>query len=391
MISNQFPTAYDVEQTLRYYNTSYDDLKRFLQSRGIFPVAFGKEQAAEFAQNILFNHDDYLLMRSLAQGADIATNISGFILKASLMPITLDDVQSDLVLLRKKLAQQESELMRKGAPIQRLDMPHYRDGLLRVRFDYERVIPGRVELMQRVDSKVDFTIEPSADDQLRVVCYPQADQDVKRVEELFQKMGRGAYAPFVISLDSFTQKQRIQFFDDILDYYHKNSEWSLQNVVEIAIKQRSDSGDEFVVGESDDGSVHLVGEGDEVQSVGEDDLLSITQAVLTGKNLRTNSFVKKCEKQGYFFPSMTLLLENRYTPEIIQVTIRFKLSPKMFEVVMAGMSEKSDMGELAVTFPAQRQQEILREFWNKSHEIWRDINSSTSKPTATGQLTFANA
>lgn len=60
------------------------------------------------------------------------------------------------------------------------------------------------------------------------------------------------------------------------------------------------------------------------------DLLSINQAILQGSYLRGNSFVKDCEAQGFYFLSMTLALVHSKSSEMIQVRIRFKLSPKMF-------------------------------------------------------------
>jgi hypothetical protein len=41
---------------------------------------------------------------------------------------------------------------------------------------------------------------------------------------------------------------------------------------------------------------------------------------------------------------MTMLLENKKSAEAIQVMIRFKLSPKMFEVILTGMSEIHEYG-----------------------------------------------
>jgi hypothetical protein len=392
MISKQFPSPYDVAQTLQYHTVSYDDLKRFLQSRGVLNIGFGREDACDFATNMLFDHQDYLLMRSLAQGAEIATNISGFIVKPALVPLNLEDLKQDIVSLRKRFSGQEAELAKKGAPVQKLGMPQVRNGILNVKFEYERTIPGRVELMHRVEAEVDFTIESKNTNEFRIICYPQADQDIKRIEDLFKKLGRGSYTPFSISLDNFSKKQRIQFFDDILDYYAKDekSEWSLVSVIAITIRQQSLDKDDFVIVNDESGSIELIGENEDTQQVLEDDLLSITQAVLEGKNLRHNSFVKRCERQGYYFPSMTLLLENRKTPEVIQVTIRFKLSPKMFEVILAGMSERHEYGEIPATFTPARQQEVLREFWNKSHEVWYSIDENTVRQTEPEQLTLAS-
>jgi hypothetical protein len=87
---------------------------------------------------------------------------------------------------------------------------------------------------------------------------------------------------------------------------------------------------------------------------------------------------------------MTLALDNRNSPESIQVNIKFKLSPKMFEVVLAGMSEKSDLGEIPTSFDYRRQQEILKDFWITCHSIWQDIYQQIPHLPKDTQISFAN-
>jgi hypothetical protein len=389
MISRHFPTSFDVEETITYRTTSYEDMRRFMQSHGLLNIGMGKEHIAEFASSVVFEHQDYLSLRRIAQGGSAATNISGFMIRSTRLPINVDLLKDDLVSLRRRLIQQEQELTKRGAPTQKLGMPQLKNGLITLKFEYQRLIPGRVELMQRVDTEVDITLEPVTSQRWRVICYPQANQDVKRVESLFKKLGEGTYEPFTISLEWFSQRQRIEFFDDILEYYRSHEEWQFQQVVEITVRQVAQQDRErFIVADQDLESYGLDEQEEFIEEASQSDLLSITQAILQGKHLRTNSFVKRCESQGFYFPSMTLFLENMNTPEVIEITIRFKLSPKMFEVVLTGMSEKTEMGEVPVSFPANRQQEILKEFWDTSHRIWQQIYERVPKPTQ--QLSFAD-
>jgi hypothetical protein len=93
MINKQFPTAYDVEQAINFRGTPIEGLRRFLQGTGLLTEGEGKNSISKFAQNILFEHQDYICLRKLAQGASNATNISGFILNSKLVPIQLDDLK----------------------------------------------------------------------------------------------------------------------------------------------------------------------------------------------------------------------------------------------------------------------------------------------------------
>jgi hypothetical protein len=382
MINSQFPSAYDVEQTIKFYSTQYQDVRRFFQSLGLLNIGNGKDDLSLFAKCLLLEHQDYIVLRQLAQSGSNATNISGFSLRTTLMPKSLQDINEDLVAFRTKLIYQQEQSRKRDAAVQKLQMPELYNGVLSAKFEYQRLIPGRVELIQKVDTEVDFIVELIDKQHWRVICFPKDSQDIKKIETLFMKLGDRSYSPFIISLEAFSQKQRIQFFDSVLDYYSQESEWRFLEVTEISIRREPDK-DYIILGEEVDSETEVVDE------AGESDLLSITQAVLEGKHLRTNSFVKDCERQGFYFPAMRLLLENRNSPEVIEVTIRFKLSPKMFEVVLTSMSERQDIGQVETSFTYKRQQEILREFWMTCHHIWEEIYEQLPQHKQDQQMSFA--
>jgi len=390
MIKSQFPTPYDVEQAIMFRTTSFDALKHFMQRRGLFIAGWGKHDIAGFATNILFGHQDYMELRRIALGGEASTSISGFNLRHKLHSVNVETLTSDIVRLRGSIASQSESFNRRGEPIPRLGMPTRGDsGLLNIHFEYERVIPGRVELMQRVESQVDLVLESIGDTQWRVVCYPQANQDVKRIQELFEQMARGGYEAYTISLEPFSREERIRFFDDLLQHYSRDGEWILEQVTEITIRRpTADTGDDLRLDGEDSESAGFIND-QEIEEVDREYVRSITQAILQGRNLRTNKFVQDCEKQGFYFLAMTLELSNRQTPEVVQVMIRFKLSPQMFEVILRTMAERDEKGERAVTVPYHRQREILRECWDTSHKVWHRIRDKTFVPPP-GQLSFAD-
>jgi hypothetical protein len=391
MIKKQFPTPYDVEQAMMFRTTSFDALKRFIQRRGLFIAGWGKQDIAGFAANILFDHQDYMQLRRIALGAEASASISGFTLRHRLHDVDVETLTSDIIRLRADIAGKNESLARRGEPIPKLDMPVRRSaGLLGIHFEYERVIPGRVELMQRVQSQVDLTMENIGGTQWRVVCYPQANQDVKRIQKLLEQMAGGGYEAYTISLEPLSREERIQFFDDLLQLYSRDREWIFEQVTGITIRRpATELGDESLRLEEEDSELPGFDGDQEIEEVDREYVQSITQAILQGKNLRTNKFVQDCEKQGFYFLAMIIELINRETPELVQVMIRFKLSPQMFEVVLGGMARRDEMGERPTTFSGDRQREILREFWNTSHEIWHQIHDKASRPPP-GQLSFAD-
>lgn len=384
MIRKQFPSSYDVEQTIKHRSTPYNSLKAYTQSHGFFVTARGKSAIADFMSNILFDHEQYMQFRKIAQGGDAATAISGFTLQTSVYDLTEGALIDDYVALKKNIDSKREKLMKRGAPIPKLSSPiRGADGTIEFNFDYERLIPGRVELMQRIETKVALLAYKSSPTKWQFVCYPQSNSDVKAVQDIFNKMP--GYETETISLDHFANKDRIQFFDNLIYNFREKSEWQFEQVTEITLQSSESENDNFLADlESED-------EGDEslAREVDRNDLASINQAFLQGQNLRENSFVKDCEKQGFYFLSMALKLKNSKSPELIQVRIRFKLSPKMFEVVLISMMEQSEIGEQASVFSDMRQREILREVWQLSHEIWNEIDSKIER-IGRGQMSFSN-
>lgn len=373
----KYPSAYDIEQAIIFRTTSFDNLKQYMQGKGLISIVLGKKDVADFVSNLYLDHHDLIQLRRIAQGEEISTSISGFNLRHKYYSIDIDNLLRDIEDLRTDIANKKDRLSRRGETVPNLSLPvRTADNLVKINFEYERVIPGRVELMQHEKSSVSFNMERITPVQWRVVCFPQANQDVKAVQELFKTLGKGSYEVFTISLSPFPRQKRILFFDTLIKKYSEDKDWRVLQVTEITIRKLEESSGQ--IESSDDDAESLIDEeSKEIQHVGRSDLNSITQAILEGQNLRNNSFVKDCERQGFFFLSMTLELKNLKTPEIIQIRLRFKLSPEMFEVVFVSMALHEENIIRETSFPDERQKEILKVFWNNCHEVWQEIYNNS--------------
>lgn len=389
MIREQFPTPFDIKQTILFRTTPYETLRQFTQSLGIFCFGMGKKDMADFISNLLLDHQSYLSLRNIAIGAEGKTSISGFNLRHKLFETDKDVLYNDLVQLRSSINQQRDQLLKDGAPIPKLDMPKIlNDKTLEVHFEYQRAIPGRVELIQKVESEVDFVLNKIGSTQWQVVCYPRANQDVKTIQTLFKQMAKRSYEVYTISLEPFSQQKRILFFDTLLQIYSKDKEWIFEEVTAITIRRPTkDHSAEILLQDEDFDGDKIIE--DDIESVDRKYVESITQAILQGSNLRTNRFVKDCESEGFYFLAMTLKLANSSTAEVIEIMIRFKLSPQMFEVILMNMLERDDMGERPTVFKEPRQQQILQDFWNTAHLVWRQMYDSASRAPGK-QMTFSD-
>jgi hypothetical protein len=107
-------------------------------------------------------------------------------------------------------------------------------------------------------------------------------------------LDNGGYEPFIISLEEFSQKHRIEFFDTVLDYYSSHKEWRVVQVTEISIRQEEKNDSLIMLDDEVEGDEYF-------EEAAESDLLSITQAVLQGQSLRTNSFVKNARIKVFIF------------------------------------------------------------------------------------------
>jgi hypothetical protein len=64
-----------------------------------------------------------------------------------------------------------------------------------------------------------------------------------------------------------------------------------------------------------------------------------------------------------------LSLSNLETSEAVKIAIRFKPSPRMFEVVLLETFEITEIGEVPISLESDRQHEFLKEFWYVVHQI----------------------
>lgn len=390
MISQKYPDAYDISELISLRTTNPTAIRAFAAVRGMLVAGKGREPIANCISRLLLDHKSCLDLRYYAQGGVSRTSVSGFNVRdLSTPPKTVEQVYEDIMRFRAELAQKRRTGSRKTLALE-VEAPQIINQTIQARYTYNRVVPGKIELLAHSDETVDFTITPIAEGIWRVLCLPKYNQDVETLQKLFTRINKISYEVYTISLDKFPVDQRIAFFDRLLEYYSQplpEVEWRLRQVRGIVVKQsdKTKAVEEEIFEIDSDLSLNELIEADDesVERVRVTDLRSITKAALEGENLRTNSFVQNCENAGFFFSSMTLELKNKNTPEVIHVQIRFKELPKIFEVILHKTAYSTEIGEQEVRFEPERDQQILEEFWKTSHMIWHDVDADL--PTSTGK------
>ena len=83
---------------------------------------------------------------------------------------------------------------------------------------------------------------------------------------------------------------------------------------------------------------------------------------------------------------MTIQYHHNEKPEVISLTVRFKLKPRMFEIALNETFLVQELEQLEpCAFEWQHQQQILHTFWDICTDI---LDQLTEKPAAEDQQPF---
>lgn len=123
---------------------------------------------------------------------------------------------------------------------------------------------------------------------------------------------------------------------------------------------------------------------EEETDISKDQLAGINSALLDGKNLIENNFVKSTLKNGFYFSMATMKFENQSTPEFIELVIDFKSRPERCEtnIVSSGFYEEDGLGIRTIKnlFDTETQNNITFNFKNTLYQIYVELLNSEDVP-----------
>lgn len=109
----------------------------------------------------------------------------------------------DLISRKQEIDSSRDKLVETGVHIPTLSYPlATAEGGIEGEFEYQRAIPGRVELLQFVSSNISFTIRPVGNDEWQLLCFPSSNQDVTELEKLICQLDGRSYETSTLSLDT---------------------------------------------------------------------------------------------------------------------------------------------------------------------------------------------
>lgn len=166
-------------------------------------------------------------------------------------------------------------------------------------------------------------------------------------------------APFEVkrlTLDRLVDKNKISFFDKFGKYIFED--YYVSDIVKVSLNNKASNKDD----------------GDEITTTNDTTgrLTGISKAILSGGSLITNSFVKECIEQGFYFSSMNYRLASKNNPKTIEVEIKFQRSDFKINLVKAWETDTQDKDNIVV-LPRDEQEALIDYFQNVCYEIYMEI------------------
>ncbi len=340
----EYPSDRQIEETINEYIGLYETQKILRDNFNFFVCTHRTKTIADIARRIKIGNDDADdLFRATKKahpkkstGFTIETEMSG------------DDLISDL----NEAKRTKKEFGKKSVKVEEVEE---KEDQVEVEFSYAHKNPGKIDLLSEEEKKTSVSItETDNESEKRVVQDYEMIDEFYALREFFkgyekQKEEKGVELQKTdIVLQKLPLPSRIDLIDKILDYDH--DEWRLDDVKGITINK-----------------------GEEIKEVEDEELEGISEAALSGVGLRTNNFVQKCEEEGFYFNSVTILYQHKTDPKQVVLSIEFKGKPKYsFDINIKAEFENIDGEKRKTSFDRNFELKIRNNFRDMVMELYKD-------------------
>ncbi|MEK4825166.1 hypothetical protein NSS71_11455 [Niallia sp. FSL W8-0951] len=329
------------------------DVKSFLKEKGILVHAFRKEDLSRIGADYYYSMANIV---DLKEKIDSPTNYK----KTSRINIPtnqVDELKSTLTSLTGQKLDNDEDT--------RVTVLSNPDGTWMFEIDYTEYKPSLINLLDVTNRKITVNVNEQGES-TSLDFSLLTPHDYKKVTEVIKQVHKNSddfsFNFSEISLSNLTKKKRISLFDNFFNYKHES--WSLVEITKLKVKR--DKNDE------------------EETDISKDQLAGINSALLDGKNLIENNFVKSTLKNGFYFSMATMKFENQSTPEFIELVIDFKSRPERCEtnIVSSGFYEEDGLGIRTIKnlFDTETQNNITFNFKNTLYQIYVELLNSEDVP-----------
>lgn len=330
------------------------DLLSFLRAKGIFFFNITPNELSEKFSEMLLTYDELEQIRSLAYRSTNKQILNGFSLVSN-GAFDLSDIYNSI--------RNQGVINSDGYKLNSISKKSTETGIIyEGSITYTQKTAGRIEFIRCEERDVFFVMKSIDDKHWQIEVDGGKSNDGKTVFNMLEKLVKGKNISVnMLRIDNLTKTETITFFDRLVkEGLDKN--WSIEDIERITLKQ----------------NVNNINESLEDEEVTKEQLSGITQAILEGKNLRENSFVKQAEDSGYAFTSMTYTFSNNKESKTIKIRAEFKGNPKIFEVCLESYMEpstdnKDKLEETLSNLNDKENMNIRSTFWNNAKIIYDNI------------------
>lgn len=349
----QYPTYYELSEILSNIS-SRKFLDSLAQSKGFFFTCFNKDSLGKELAKYSYTYEELEKIRNEAYSISNSNIHSGFIIK--------DENSNEFNLLGYYNAIKSGNGQGLTDYIFSSLSKENEEELYHGSIQYTKRKIGRIEFIQNEKHEFEFSFFRKSDSEWQVETEGNRSDNLKVLKRiLFDNTPKGIIQDEII-IDNLTPLRTIEFLDRLAKE-GLNKNWLFTDVKSICVKNSNDDSE-------------IVDNSEESESFSdlEKNKMDIAQAILQGKNLRENSFVKECENNHYFFSSMTYEFESNITSSVIQVKAEFKGRPKVFEISIGNTEERLlDDKRTPLILSSKELKNIKSEFWNNAFNIYKKI------------------
>ena len=323
----------------------------FAQERGIFISNATQSDLGDYLSGLFFDRDDLSQIHHEALHVYKKNSLSGFWVSTNGDGINLlDELERSIgKIVEPKNSMTLGQIIKK-------------DGLGDDYFigsvGYLQRQPGRVEFLNEVERSFEFYIKEVEPNRWQILVDGHRAQDAQILEDWFPTFSVRNYQVVTIDQGELNNSETVAFFDQ-LSTEGMSEAWEFTQVKKITLRKSNTQDDEEETRNETDQSV----------------LSGISQAILEGKDLRHNSFVKQCENGGYRFTAMTYEYSQKEHPYVIEIRAEFKGRPKLFEVATEKSTRRVGPEEKLedFQFPEEQILQMLTTFYGKAKLIFDAI------------------
>ncbi|MGG4218599.1 hypothetical protein ABEW32_10245 [Paenibacillus jamilae] len=345
----KYPNRLHVRKVIEQFMNSKDS-RSFFQEQGILVQAVKRKDVAKLGADHYFSRKRFL---ELKEKIDTEHNYkkTG---RIELPKEQADDLKSALLEINGvRLDNDEENTM--------VTVSEAKNGDWKFIINYTEYKPSMIDLLDRTDRRVEVTVNQQKDtcsldfDTLASNDYSKVTQVINYIH---QKNNDIKFDFSEISLRMLSCEKRIQLFNEF--FQHDHSPWKFEEIIKLKVKRDDD------------------GANSEESSISANQLRGINSAIIDGKNLIENSFVKGTLDNGFYFSMATMRFENIENSQFIDVAIEFKSRPEKCEtkLVNSGFFIEEFGGEILeenLIFESKIQDAILFEFKNVLYQIYRKL------------------